>query len=146
MPSCHLLRRPSNRAVEPTKCLCHLCDTLDRPPSCSPKTADRVSKLSELLPRGVSVPARSWQPKLRGLSGYPIPRHPWARAAHTVLGLVFVATMALIFIFNRSWLVGPRSTTTARNEKPTEKQNVGAETVRVMIKPTRGLWHFCYSE
>ena len=55
----------SNRAVEPTKYLCHLATSLNRPPSCSPKTADRVSKLSELLPRGVSVPARSWQPKLR---------------------------------------------------------------------------------
>jgi len=38
------------------------------------------------------------------------------------LGLVFVATMALISIFNRSWLVGHRSTTAASNEKPTETE------------------------
>jgi hypothetical protein len=59
------------------------------------------------------------------------------------LGLVFVATTALISIFNRSWLVGHKSPQPATKNR---ERNVGAETARLMIKPTRGLWHFCYSE
>jgi hypothetical protein len=58
---------------------------------------------------------------------------------------VFVATTALISIFNPSRLVGHRFHDRSRQQTPTEKE-MSAESARLMIKPTRGLWHFCYSE
>jgi hypothetical protein len=42
--------------------------------------------------------------------------------------------------------VGHRSTIAAGNKETDKEGNVGAEMVRSMIKPTRGLWHFRYSE
>jgi hypothetical protein len=53
--------------------------------------------------------------------------------------------MALISIFNPSWLVGHRFHDRSQQQTPTEKE-MSAEAARLMIKPTRGLWHFCYSE
>jgi hypothetical protein len=34
----------------------------------------------------------------------------------------------------------------AANKKTDKERNVEGETGRLMIKPARGLWHFCYSE
>ena len=69
----------------------------------------------------------------------PNPERVWC------LGFVFVATMALISIFNPSWLVGHSFHDRSQQQTPTEKE-MSAESARLMIKPTRGLWHFCYSE
>jgi hypothetical protein len=66
-------------------------------------------------------------------------------SAYRAWGLVFVATMALISIFNPSWLVGHRFHDRSQQQTPTEKE-MSVESARLMIKPTRGLWHFCYSE
>ena len=60
------------------------------------------------------------------------------------LGFVFVATMALISISIHRGLSATGSDR-SQQQTPTEKE-MSAESARLMIKPTRGLWHFCYSE
>ena len=57
------------------------------------------------------------------------------------LGFVFVATMALISISIHRGLSATGSTTAASNKNRQRRKSL-----RLMIKPNHGLWHFCYSE